>query len=489
MVIGPKKRIRVIECPRFMRLRCAKGRWLLGEIPQDEKSSIASFRWTVALGYVALAGSLCLVRYHLFIATGWDLGFYEQGLWNLASHGPSALSSWGGYPVLARNAAWILWPLAYPYRILGVGFLLVLQAFAYGVGFYFLFDIAAEQGLSWDRVRVLGWIYLLSPLAWGATLFDFHPSLLAIPLILAAYGSVIHRRHKAASLWFILALATHVLVSVVGALSGLVIITRGRFGVGAVVLLGSITVLTLDAVLLHRLDPGAWLPIVTYWGTHGGRWSQDLVAGLERLRTWLYLAWVLVPILLFGATRRALVWYLPVAGILVLNVSSTSLAPTSPFNQYSALTIPFLMLACVESLRGAQGPLPFRTIRIAAYLSFFLVFFGHEATLRHEIVPSTQAVALSTAVDRIPFNVQLFTQNFFAPHVANRSDLQLVASGQTFPSNSYVVLDSTHSSGVTNSAVINGDIQLLLKKAIVVYSKSGVYVFRLSDAVKGVVGS
>ena len=462
---------------------------MLGGIPPEEGTSIAAFRWTVALGYMALAGTLCLVRYHLFIATGWDLGFYEQGLWALASHGPAALSSWGGYPVLARNAAWILWPLAYPYRVLGVGFLIVLQAFAYGVGYYFLFDIAAAEGISWDRMRLLGWVYVLSPLAWGATLFDFHPVLLAVPLILAAYGAVIQRRHKAAVLWFVLALATHVLVSVVGVATGFVMIVRRRFAVGLVALVVSTAMLALDAFLLHRLDPHEWLPVATYWGSHVTRWPHDLAVGIMRVRTWLYLVWVLGPILLFGMNRRALAWYLPVAAILVLNVSSTSLATTSPFNQYSVLTIPFLMLACVECLRDANNRLRLKTIRVAVYLGFLLVFFGHEASLRHEIVPSAQAISLADAVHHIPPNVPLFTQNFFAPHVANRNNLQLIASGQVFPSDSYVVLDLAHSSGVTNPLIISGDIKLLSHSATVVYAVNDVYIFRLRAPVKGVVGS
>jgi uncharacterized membrane protein len=443
----------------------------------------------MALGYTALAGTFCLVRYHLFIATGWDLGFYQQGLWALASHGPSAMSSWGGYPVLARNAAWLLWPLAYPYRVFGVGFLLALQAFAYGVGYYFLFDIGDSLGLSWERLRLLGWIYVLSPLAWGATLFDFHPSLLAVPLILAAYASFLRRRYPAAAAWFGIALATHFLVALVGVAAGVVLIMRRNWEAGLLTCLASGAVLVLDASLVHRLDPHQWLPVVAYWGSHIGHWSHDFMAGVHRVRTWLYLIWVMVPILLFGVRPRAVLWFIPVLAVLVLNISSTNLAPTSPFNQYSVLVIPFIMLACAESLQGTASTLKFQAMRLGVYMAFLLVFFGHEASLRHEILPSGQAVALADAIKDVPPGVPVFTQNFLAPHVANRSDMQLLQPNQTFPAGSYVILDTAHSTGVSSTALVGGDVGLLTHQGHVVYASSGIYVFRVPDRTKGVANS
>lgn len=460
---------------------------VLEQVPVEERASIASFRWNIPLGFTAVAGTLALVRYHLFIATGWDLGFYEQALWALAAHGPAALSSWGGYPVMARSAAWILWPLSYPYRLFGVGFLLTLQAFAYGVGFVFLFDIAETERLSWPTIRLMGWIYILSPLAWGAVLFDFHPAVLAVPMLLGAYASWLRRRPQAALVWLVLALITQDLVAIVVLAAGLVLVLRDQRGAGTAAVALSLAMLAVNAWALHRLDPSVWIPAATYWGTVPAHWPELLLQGLRQVRSWLYLVWVLVPILIFGVNRRSWMWLLPVFALLLLNVSSISPAPTSPFTQYSILAVPFLLLAWMEAQAAPIRPLGrYRPVLVAVYVLFLLVFFEHESGLRHQTVPSAQAVALATAVGVVPNRAPVLTQNFVAPHVANRSLVASVTPGVLFPTAAYVILDTGHSTGLVSPAVVVGDVKLLSHSARTIFASGGVYVFEVTRTVRGV---
>jgi uncharacterized membrane protein len=458
---------------------------VIESIPIEERVGIASFRWNIALAFTAFLTSLSLLRLHLYLATGWDLGFYEQGLWQLAAHGPTAVSSWAGYPVLARSGAWILWPLSYAYRLFGPDFLLTLQAFSYGVGFVFLMDLAEAWRVPWGSARLLGWLYWLSPIAWGAALFDFHPGFLAIPPLLAALAAAYRGRGQAALGWLILALLCQDLVTLVVVTGGLALILAGRPRLGLVALLIGVVAAAGDAAALHALDPGQWIQYSVYFGKTP--WLRELAAHLRSGRTWLYLVWVLAPTLMFGVTRRSWPWLLPLIPLLALNLGSPNPATTSPFTQYAVLTLPPLAVQWLSAHQRPQWVRGWRqALAMGLFLLLFLAYLGHQSAIRHDVPPQAQNTALLTALQDVPPTAPVYCQNFVAPHVADRSVLRPILPGTVFAPGSYVVVDTGHSTGLAGLAVVRGDVLLLAHRGVTKFAEDGVYVFVTLHAVRGV---
>ncbi len=458
---------------------------MVDPIPVEERVSVASFRWTIPLAFTALLTSLSLLRYHLYLATGWDFGFYEQGLWSLSVHGPAALSSWGGYPVLARSGAFILWPLAFFYRLLGADFLLVLQAFCYGSGYLFLMDLAQKWNASWSSTRLLGWVYLLSPIAWGAALFDFHPEFLAVPALLAALSASERARPRAAIIWLILALACQDQVSLVVIAGGLALVLAGRPSTGwGAVGIGLLAVLG-DWAALHALDPGVWVQTSLYFTQ--GPWVRQFVHNLRETRTALYLVWVLAPTLLFGVTRRSWMWFLPALPILALNLGSPNPATTSPFTQYSVLLLPSLFVEWLSAQAKPQWISGFkRAGAVVAVVALFLVYVGHQSEVGRQIPPRTQNAALIAAIAAVPAGAPVYCQNFVAPRLPNRETLRPIRAGEVFPAGAYVVLDTGHSTGLVNIRVVQADVVRLTKYSRTRFSEDGVYVLQMRETVRGV---
>lgn len=459
---------------------------MLDSIPIEERTSIASFRWLIPLAFTALLTSLSLLRLHLYLATGWDLGFYEQGMSALTLHGPTALSSWAGYPFLARSAAWILWPLAYPYRLLGPDFLLALQAFCYGVGYLFLMDLAEAWGASWSSARLLGWVYLLSPVAWGAALFDFHPAFLAIPCLLAALAATERHRGPAAMAWVLLALATQDLVAPLVVLAGMALVLAGRPQAGFYAMLAGLVVLLLDLVALHGLHPAGLIQAGVYGNLSG--WETRVVQNLNLARTWLYLAWVLLPILAFGVTRTSWIYFLPVLPILALNLGSLTPATTSPFTQYSVLLLPPLMVEWLAAQTSGSGRLlgSWRVAPMALVVAFFGLYVVHQSAIRRELPPSAQDPALTLAIATVPSGTRVYCQNFVAPDLADRTTIHPIGSGENFSRGSYVILDTGHSSGMAGLSLVRREITRLTSHSRTRFSQDGVYVLQIRETIKGV---
>ena len=139
--------------------------------------------------------------HHQALGTGYDLGIYDQVVWNLA-HGNAFLTTLvyetGGFydhfePVLAMLAPlYWLWP--------DVRVLLIVQAVALGLGSLPIYLYASRRlGKIWPGslvpALVLAAAYLLYPALHAANLNDFHEVSLLPPLLgFALYGLLTGRR-------------------------------------------------------------------------------------------------------------------------------------------------------------------------------------------------------------------------------------------------------------------------------------------------------
>jgi uncharacterized membrane protein len=218
-------------------------------------------RWPDALAgllivaYGATFAWLALMRHASFDSAGFDLGVYDQVVWNTL-HGRPFFYTATGQPLLhlSNHASPILLLIAPLYLIYsGPQTLLVVQAAAVGLGGLPLFWFARERLAPPQGILVglsLLSAYLLFPPLQVVTLSDFHPPALAVAFLAWAFYGVLRRRPALALVAAILAMACKEqipLVVVTLGLYALVVQRTWRLGL-ALIGLGA-----------------AWFVAVMYW--------------------------------------------------------------------------------------------------------------------------------------------------------------------------------------------------------------------------------
>lgn len=422
--------------------------------------------WVWVMGFTAVMTMLSLLRYRLWIATGFDLGMYEQGLWLLLHHGLLARSTFTGAPILAHGASYMLLILAPLYGLFGLGFLLAVQAFALGTGYLFLQRIGYLAGLTRGTSRLLGVAYLGLPTIVGTNLFDFHPDTLGIPILFGIIVLMLEERWVGYGILSLLAFLVKDTMVVVLFGLGLTLLARRQPLAGLLTMAGAMVGVYVDVfVLAHSLLHGnlsQWTASYANLGpspqagilglvTHPWR----LVAWVRDTRAWEYLVIMLAPLaagIIIAGRRLVSPWWIPALMVLELDLLSKSPALTDPFHEASLFAVPALFTAIAWGMgrsanRPGAGPLK------RAWMGLVLVFLLVTAYQVHRTGwhPVANATALSAAAALVPTRVPVVTQNFVEPHLANRREVWLPgqALGRTLPRGTYVLLVSHHSTGMT----------------------------------------
>src|SRR5665811_2412509 len=159
-------------------------RWIAARV---EWFSAARVVGLATVGFVLVYGTLILIKHARFGTQAFDLGIFDQGLW-LLSRFKTPFVTLRGLNLFADHSSYILVLVAPLYWIWAdVRVLLVLTVLALAAGGPLVYRIAITEGLRKPLAAALAVAYLLHP-AVGWNVWDvFHPEVLAIPLLLAAY--------------------------------------------------------------------------------------------------------------------------------------------------------------------------------------------------------------------------------------------------------------------------------------------------------------
>jgi uncharacterized membrane protein len=161
----------------------------------------------VTLGYIWWMGYETILRYESFKATAFDLGNYDQAIWNTI-HGRLFVvtnrgEDWYGPPTrLGMHFEPILLPLSLLYLFFpDPRTLLITQTLALAAGALPVFLLTRKFVPKLPLVApVMALGYLLNSSVIGLNIFDFHPVSLATPLLLYALLALSNRRYG----WFLL---------------------------------------------------------------------------------------------------------------------------------------------------------------------------------------------------------------------------------------------------------------------------------------------
>jgi uncharacterized membrane protein len=186
--------------------------------------------WGLVLLYIVTFTWLAILRHASFNSSGFDLGIYDQVVWNTL-HGRIFFYTSTGQPLLhlSNHADPILFLVA-PFYLIHSGpeTLLFLQAAAIGLGGLPLFWLAREKLESDLAGLSLLLAYLLFPTLEVVTLWDFHPPALAVGFLMFAFYFLVKRRPGWFLLFAVLAMACKEHIPLVVAFMGLYAILAYR---------------------------------------------------------------------------------------------------------------------------------------------------------------------------------------------------------------------------------------------------------------------
>ncbi len=390
-----------------------------------------------------------VARHHLFHSGGYDLGIFDQSVY-LISRGEVPFSTIRGIHILGDHAAFILYPISLLYRIVpSVYWLFGIQSLALALGALPVYRLALQAKIDNRQALLLAGAYLLYPGIFNANLFDFHPEVLAVPLLLLS----------------VLALRS------------------GRVGVFYLCLLGilsckavlSLTVVALGIWLLiweyRRVEDlwqkrcwvagwlavgtgSLWFVIAVFWIiphfsgsepaaiSHYRYLGSSVVEVIQNLFFRLTLIWVrvfsvdtlfylflLVVPLIWGLSWQYWDPLFPALPTLVLNILSSNPAYRDLVHHYVLPIIPFLILAVIENLktsplsiggikRGLLGSL-LAFLALGKYGFFWSIYLDSLETWS----ASRQALAQVTSQGGV------LTTHELAPHLSHRRVIRFTDEG------------------------------------------------------------
>jgi uncharacterized membrane protein len=393
--------------------------------------------WMIGAGFVVFL-AYSMTRHLLFHSTAFDLGYFDQATYLISQGQPPIVSFWG-YHFLGGHADWIMYPIAGLYRIYpSVYWLLVIQAGALALGALPIWLLAHQAGLKPPAAITMSAVYLLQPLVFNVNLFDFHPEVMALPLLLSAVWAARARKIGIFCLTIVLILGCRDALSLTVAAMGIWLIgfeQRRRYGVIALGV-GIAWFLIATQVLIPHFRPGGVEAVGRYaeLGSSIPEILQNLVLNplliLGRLfngDNFFYLFLLLSP-MIWGLSLRHLAPLVGAIPTLAMNLLTDYYPQKDIVHQYSVPALPFLMLALIATVAAGQGWCRNRRAMILWALLAFLCLgkYSYVVTRYFSTIDTWQATRAAISQIHTPGGVLTTAQ--IAPHITHRAVVKLATT-------------------------------------------------------------
>lgn len=406
--------------------------------------------------YAVLFSVAGYCQYSSFSYQDMDLAAINQAFWN-GIHGRFITASHVGESALLNNHKWFIASALLPVYALFPGplILLYLQAFALSIGAWAVY-LLARDSLNPVLGLLFSFCYLIYPALNYITLYEFHPIVFAVPLLLFTFYFYQRRRWTWYIIFLLLSLSCREDVALPVFGMGIYYFLRGikerasspfarwKWGVSAIFLSVFWLVLCLrmiPALALH-LNPATeqtnLLPNFFGWL---GRTPVEIgatiitrpgyiLSGVLTGPKMLYLFQLLLPLgflSLLSPASCAMVIVPALEGLLSTRASHFSIQ-----YQYTALIIPFVFISAIH---GTKNLLNWRWLKFKTdYLLIFLLLvspisarlvgplFRLPARFREWQVTEEDALR-EEMIRMIPADASVLATFGFAPHLSSRRQL------------------------------------------------------------------
>jgi len=225
--------------------------------------------------YIAVLSALSVARHNAFETLAFDLGNYDQAVWNTAHGRLLRFTNVEGLTTrLAQHVEPILLPVSLSYLLHeSPKTLLVVQTVAVALGAWPVYLLAREKMQSEFGGVVFALAYLLFPALESANLFDFHAVTLAPVFLLSAFYFLEKQMYLWSFIFAILAMSCKedipLLVAMMGAYAFLLRRER-KFG-ALMVVIALVWFCVAFYIIIPHANPGGesqYLVYYEHWGSN-----------------------------------------------------------------------------------------------------------------------------------------------------------------------------------------------------------------------------
>lgn len=455
------------------------------------KNGLGTISWMIAISaFILFACSS--VRHALFQSTAFDLGIFDQAIY-LISQGKEPITTIQGFHILGDHAAWIHYILALPYKIYpSVYWLFIVQSLALALGTLPTWYLAIQAGLKESQAMAIATAYLLYPVVFNGNLFDFHPEVIAVPLLLSA---VLAARLENIA-WFcvciILTLGCKAVLSLTVVAMGiwLMLFEKKRLCGLLAIILGSAWFIIATKLIIPAFS-GAEAAAVgrySYLGNSVFEIAKNLIfqpglifSKIFSLDNLGYLILLSAPIIwgLSTASLKPLIGAIP---CVALNLITDYQAQKDLVHQYTLPALPFLILAVIASLAVGKGLLQNkRGIIIWSLITFLcLAKFTHFTGKYLESIDNLQATR--EAISLVKNQGSVYTTAQITPHLSNRDLIKFTdtsSPNQDLNIFDYILLNVRHPGWASNQEFATSLVNQLTNKPRfkLTYQQDDIYLF------------
>lgn len=455
------------------------------------KNGLGTISWMIAISAFILFACSSL-RHALFQSTAFDLGIFDQAIY-LISQGKEPITTIQGFHILGDHAAWIHYILALPYKIYpSVYWLFIVQSLALALGALPTWYLAIQAGLKESQAMAIVTAYLLYPVVFNGNLFDFHPEVIAVPLLLSA---VLAARLENIA-WFcvciILTLGCKAVLSLTVVSMGiwLMLFEKKRLCGLLAIIMGSAWFIIATKLIIPAFS-GAEAAAVgrySYLGNSVFEIAKNLIfqpglifSKIFSLDNFGYLILLSAPIIwgLSTASLKPLIGAIP---CVALNLIADYQAQKDLVHQYTLPALPFLILAVIASLTVGKGLLQNRRAIIIWSLITFLCLakFTHFTGKYLESIDNLQATR--EAISLVKNQGSVYTTAQITPHLSNRDLIKFTDTGspnQDLNIFDYILLNVRHPGWASNQEFATNLVNQLNKKPRfkLTYQQDDIYLF------------
>lgn len=443
------------------------------------------------VGSALLLFAASSVRHILFQSGAFDLGYFDQAIYLISQGEPPIVSFWG-FHFLGGHADWMVYPLALLYQLYpSVYWLFAVQAIALALGALPAYYLACQAGLKHAQAMTLAGVYLLYPLVFNLNLFDFHPEVMALPLILTAVLAARENRISWFTVCTILILGCRDALSLTVAAMGVwLFVFEHKRVCGAIALFaGTAWFLIATQVIIPMFRPAGVEATLryAYLGDSVLEIAQNLflkphlvLGRVLSLATLEYVLLLIAP-LVWGLSVRYLTPLVAALPVLVINILSESPAQRDLVHQYSLPVLPFLLLAVIAAFAANQTWLKQRWMILLWSLIAFLALakYGYFGSLYLRSLDNWDATR--AAISQVQTKGSVLTTHNIVPHLTHRSQIRFTLANAPPDLNQYdyVVLNSRHPGWMSTSEFANGLIHQIQRNAQfqLQYQQDDIYLF------------
>ncbi len=418
------------------------------------------------------------MRHAMLQSMAYDLGVYDQAIWNTSQGRPFEFSVWRGYKdwfvepgrTLGEHVELILAFIAPLYWLWSdVRVLLILQALVVGVGALGLWRlthfISAKGTPSAIITRWTAFIvvlaYLLNPAIQSLTLDDFHSVALAAGMLPWAIYFMIARRYRALVILSMFLMLTKEDMPMLVAGIGLYVLVLQGIRDGDKKALGVGLLLMIAAILWAFIAFFVIIPSYSVFHSSPFFWRFQELAGVDKL-TPGNLPKIVVGLGLGVFRKQALTYalgllwptgFLALLGFPVLliaafpfmlNVTSAFAAQRLLIGHYTATIVPMIYAAAVVGIGYVlrKGSVFLSSSRFGRLLHWgpllaagWMLFFTGIAQIDYGFTPlarnfrwprlTAHHVLAQRFFHRIPPEASVTTQSMLAPHLTHRQQITL----------------------------------------------------------------